>query len=116
MRRPVIEATPRLRRFLRQDRDLAERHAWLGKPIVGPAAPKPESAPPNAPPPVVEVLTDKEMEVLHHLTTLLTTEEIARAMFVSVNTVKTHVRGILRKLAATRRNEAIRRARELGLV
>jgi LuxR family maltose regulon positive regulatory protein len=37
-------------------------------------------------------------------------------MFVSVNTVKTHIRGVLRKLAATRRNEAVRRARQLGLV
>jgi LuxR family maltose regulon positive regulatory protein len=35
---------------------------------------------------------------------------------VSVNTVKTHIRGILRKLSANRRNDAIRRARELGLL
>ncbi len=37
-------------------------------------------------------------------------------MFISVNTVRTHVRHILEKLAATRRNEAVRRARELGVV
>jgi LuxR family maltose regulon positive regulatory protein len=37
-------------------------------------------------------------------------------MCVSVNTVKTHVRGIPRKLAASRRNAAIRRALELGLL
>jgi LuxR family maltose regulon positive regulatory protein len=66
--------------------------------------------------PVVEPLTDKEMEVLRHLAALYSTEEIAHTMFVSVNTVKTHVRGILRKLAASRRNEAIRRARELGWI
>ena len=66
--------------------------------------------------PIVDLLTDKEMEVLRHLAALLSTEEVARTMFVSVNTVKTHVRGILRKLAASRRNEAIRRARELGLI
>jgi LuxR family maltose regulon positive regulatory protein len=37
-------------------------------------------------------------------------------MFVSVNTVRTHVRNILRKLAASRRNEAVRRARELKIL
>ena len=37
-------------------------------------------------------------------------------MLVSVNTVKTHVRGVLRKLAVFQRNDAVRRARELGLV
>ena len=56
------------------------------------------------------------MEVLRHLAALCSTEEIARTMFVSVNTVKTHVRGILRKLGASRRNEAIRRARKLGWI
>ena len=37
-------------------------------------------------------------------------------MFVSVNTVKTHVRAILRKLEVSGRNEAVRRARELELI
>jgi LuxR family maltose regulon positive regulatory protein len=46
----------------------------------------------------------------------LTTEEIAQTMFVSVNTVRTHVRSILRKLSVSRRNDAVRRARELGLI
>lgn len=64
----------------------------------------------------VEPLTDKEHEVLVHLAELLTTEEIAASMFISVNTVRTHVRNILRKLSAGRRNEAIRRARELGIL
>jgi LuxR family maltose regulon positive regulatory protein len=61
-------------------------------------------------------LTEKEQEVLGHLASLLSTDEIARKMFVLVNTVKSHVRGILRKLSAARRNEAIRRARDLGLI
>ena len=37
-------------------------------------------------------------------------------MFISVNTVRTHIRSILRKLAATRRNQAVRRARELHII
>jgi LuxR family maltose regulon positive regulatory protein len=65
---------------------------------------------------LIEPLTEKEREVLGHLADLLTTEEIAAAMFVSVNTVRTHVRNILRKMSASRRNEAVRRARELGII
>ena len=37
-------------------------------------------------------------------------------MFISVNTVRTHIRSILRKLASTRRNQAVRRARELHII
>ena len=54
--------------------------------------------------------------MLGHLAALLTTEEIAATMFVSVNTVRTHVRSILRKLGVSRRNAAVRRARELNLL
>lgn len=65
---------------------------------------------------VTEPLTAKEREVLGHLEELLTTEEMAEKMFVSVNTIRTHVRSILRKLGVNRRNSAVRRARELGLL
>jgi LuxR family maltose regulon positive regulatory protein len=65
---------------------------------------------------LVEHLSPKELEVLGNLAELLTTEEIAQTMFVSVNTVRTHVRSILRKLSVSRRNDAVRRARELGLI
>jgi LuxR family maltose regulon positive regulatory protein len=65
---------------------------------------------------LIQPLTEREREVLGYLDALLPTDEIAARMFVSVNTVKTHVRAILRKLSAERRNEAVRRARELGLL
>jgi DNA-binding CsgD family transcriptional regulator len=65
---------------------------------------------------LIEELTWRELEVLGHLAELLTTEEIAATMFISVNTVRTHVRNILRKLAVARRNDAVRRAWELGLL
>ena len=63
-----------------------------------------------------QTLSERELEVLRHLSALLTTEEIAAEMFISVNTVRTHVRRILEKLAVSRRNEAVLRGRELGLV
>jgi DNA-binding CsgD family transcriptional regulator len=54
------------------------------------------------PSPIVIPLTPKESEVLGYLAELLTTEEIAAAMFVSVNTIRSHVRSILRKLGVGR--------------
>jgi LuxR family maltose regulon positive regulatory protein len=47
---------------------------------------------------------------------LLSYAEIASEMCISVNTVKTHIKSIYRKLAAARRGEAVRRARQLGLI
>lgn len=75
-----------------------------------------ERGDPRAVQPLVEPLTRREREVLGHLADLLTTEEIAATMFVSVNTVRTHVRHILRKLAVSRRNQAVRKAHALRLI
>ena len=125
MRRQFREASPQVRRLLRADPQLAAEHGWLGASSledVHPSAPPRRDHEPSADgarsvsSPLLEPLTEKEREVLGHLAALLTTDEIAGAMFVSVNTVRTHVRNILRKLGASRRNEAVRRARELGII
>jgi len=50
--------------------------------------------------PLVDTLTDRERLVLHHLAELLTVEEIAAAMFVSKDTVRSDTRSIARKLRA----------------
>jgi LuxR family maltose regulon positive regulatory protein len=63
-----------------------------------------------------EPLTDRELAVLRYLPSMLSNVEIATSLCLSVNTVKTHVRHIYRKLHATRRREAVRRARELHLL
>ena len=67
-------------------------------------------------PVVVEQLSDREREVLQLASSMLSTEEIAASMYLSVNTVKTHFKSIFRKLGATRRGEAVRRAKKLGLI
>ncbi len=64
---------------------------------------------------LVETLTERESQVLGLLSEMCSTEEIARELFLSVNTVKTYVRGILRKLSVNRRVDAVRRGRDLGL-
>ena len=61
-------------------------------------------------------LSDRELEVLHELAAGRSNKEIAARLHVSPNTVKTHVARVLDKLDARRRTEAIRRARELGLL
>jgi LuxR family maltose regulon positive regulatory protein len=63
-----------------------------------------------------EPLTDRELTILRYLQSILSNVEIATELSLSVNTVKTHVRNIYRKLDATRRREAVRRARELHLL
>lgn len=47
---------------------------------------------------------------------MMSTEEIAAELYVSVNTVKTHLRSIYRKLAVSRRSDAVRRARQFHLL
>ncbi|GAA3198112.1 AAA family ATPase [Dactylosporangium siamense] len=64
----------------------------------------------------VPVLSARQAEVLRHLAALTPAEEVAAMMHVSVGTVRTHIRDVLRKLQVTSRSEAVRRARELGLV
>ncbi|MGW6011906.1 LuxR C-terminal-related transcriptional regulator [Streptomyces sp. NPDC055210] len=64
----------------------------------------------------VESLSAREHDVLRHLAQMMTTEEIADELYVSVNTVKTHLKSVYRKLAVTRRSAAVRRARELELL
>ena len=61
-------------------------------------------------------LTDRELEILRDLAKGLTREEIAKADFVSINTVKGHLRGLYRKLGVTSRNAAVIEGERRGLL
>jgi LuxR family transcriptional regulator, maltose regulon positive regulatory protein len=61
-------------------------------------------------------LTERGREVLRHVSCLLSNAEVAIEMSITIHTVKAHLKSIYRKLAATRRGEAVRRARQLGLI
>lgn len=65
---------------------------------------------------LVEPLTDRELDTLEHLSGGLTNKAIAKAMFVSPETVKTHLKHIYGKLGVSSREQAVARARELGLL
>ena len=63
-----------------------------------------------------EPLTDREREVLDYLPTRLSNQEIAGTLYVSVNTLKSHLRHIYAKLDVTDRDAGVERASELGLL
>ncbi|MGW2617489.1 LuxR C-terminal-related transcriptional regulator [Streptomyces sp. NPDC001500] len=108
LRRPFTEAGPWIRPFLD-----------VSTPRGGPVdAHRRDDVRPSdgPPPPLVEELTGRELDVLRRLALTMSTQEIAADLYLSVNTVKTHLKSAYRKLSAGRRNEAVRRARELGLL
>jgi LuxR family transcriptional regulator, maltose regulon positive regulatory protein len=67
-------------------------------------------------PSAAEALTDRELVVLRLLATTLSQPEIAHELYVSVNTVRTHIQGIYRKLGVASRQEAVATAREHELL
>jgi LuxR family maltose regulon positive regulatory protein len=71
---------------------------------------------PEDPKPLDEPLTPSELRVLQYLPTNLQVPEIAAELFLSVNTVRTHIRHVFAKLGAHGRTDAVARARELGLL
>ncbi len=65
---------------------------------------------------LAEPLTEREQRILRYLPTMLTNAEIGAEVFVSLNTVKTHLRSIYRKLDVGGRADAVEKARHLGLL
>jgi LuxR family maltose regulon positive regulatory protein len=66
--------------------------------------------------PLLEPLSKREMDVLRLLNSALSSADIADALYVSVNTVRTHIRNIYAKLDVHRRSDAVSKASELGLL
>jgi LuxR family transcriptional regulator, maltose regulon positive regulatory protein len=64
---------------------------------------------------LAEPLTDRELMVLEHLPAMSSNAEIAEEMYVSINTVKAHLKSLYRKLEVSSRRRAVHRARELNL-
>jgi LuxR family maltose regulon positive regulatory protein len=99
---------------------LAERQQWLTE-LRGPAgdgvlAEITAEIPVIPGGPAAGPLSEREVDVLQFLPTVLTAAEIAENLGISVNTVKAHMRSIYRKLGAGRRREAVVTARQAGLI
>jgi LuxR family maltose regulon positive regulatory protein len=98
---------------------LLERYQWLAtekSAFVAALADSTSDRSAAVPALTTEELTDRELDVLRYLPTMLRNRDIAAQMYVSVNTVKAHLRGLYRKLGVTQRRQAVDRARELGLL
>ena len=67
-------------------------------------------------PALIELLSQREQAVLRYLPSMLTFVEIGSELYISVNTTKSHVRSIYRKLGVVDRRDAVRRARQLHLL
>ncbi|MER5789578.1 LuxR C-terminal-related transcriptional regulator [Streptomyces sp. NPDC001980] len=106
LRRPFLDAGPEIRRLL----DSPPLHGLAAGWLYG------DGPGTGSPPLLVEELSGREREVLGRLAQMMSTQEIAADLYVSVNTVKTHLKSIYRKLGVGRRADAVRRARERGLL
>ncbi|GAB6044057.1 LuxR C-terminal-related transcriptional regulator [Endothiovibrio diazotrophicus] len=119
------EAEHQIHRFAAED---AEALSWIREYIVQGNAPAwadvllpaeqttpAPGSPAEIPPPPVEALSDRELEVLRLLRTELGGPQIAEHLFVSKNTLKTHTKNIYAKLGVNNRRAAVRRAGELGI-
>jgi LuxR family maltose regulon positive regulatory protein len=117
LRLPFVMERGWIAPVLRRDPELARSHRRLFAPDQRHDRPTaPSSAPERAATLTVETLTEREREVLRYVSGMLNTAEVASEMYISINTVKSHLKSIYRKLAAGHRGEAVRRARQLELI
>jgi LuxR family maltose regulon positive regulatory protein len=91
-------------------------HASYAQAVLERFPSPPAPLPPASQPGLAETLTEREIEVLRLMADGLTYDAIAQRLFVSVNTVRYHVKGLYGKLGAGSRADAIARGRELRLV
>lgn len=80
------------------------------------APPDADKSSPPAPQPLIEPLSQRELEILQLIAQGLSNQEISERLFLALSTVKGHTRNIFGKLQVQRRTEAVARARELGLL
>lgn len=109
---PFVRPTPPLAAALRRHLEVVGSHRGLVERALATAS---ESVVPLVPQPVEE-LTERESAVLAYLPTMGSNAEIAGALSISENTVKQHLKSIYRKLGVGSRRDAVRVAREHGLV
>jgi LuxR family maltose regulon positive regulatory protein len=115
VRRPFIDAGDAVRDLLGAHLRRTNTHRWLAADLIAHLEGR-SAAEGAAPAELLEPLSYRESDVLRYLPTIMSNADIASELFVSVNTVKTHIKSIYRKLGAKRRQDAVRRARQLRLL
>jgi LuxR family maltose regulon positive regulatory protein len=114
IRRPFLGAGPGVRELLADHLRRAVSHRWFASELLRSLDGVDSTR--ILPVELLEPLSARESEVLRFLPTMMSNADIASELFVSVNTVKTHVKSIYRKLDVARRQDAVRRARQLHLL
>jgi len=109
----LLHPTPDL---LERHSRLRRTHASLISEILNVQSGRAPAARPENAEPLHEPLSESELRVLRYLPTNLRGPEIAAELFVSLNTIRAHLRNIYAKLGVHSRTEAVNRARELGLL
>jgi LuxR family transcriptional regulator, maltose regulon positive regulatory protein len=102
--------------LLERHRRLRTSHAGLISEILGLLSGHAPALGPGDAEPLREPLSESELRVLRYLPTNLRAPEIASELFVSLNTIRTHMRNVYSKLGVHSRADAVARARELGLL
>ena len=115
LRRPFRETVLWVRPALDTHPALSRAHTWLPHDLrtASQTEPSPAGLPDGT---IIEPLSEREREVLDYAAQMMSTTEIADTLYVSVNTIKTHLKNINRKLCTTRRADAVRRARDLRML
>ena len=104
----LVELRPRLTLLLRSGRIEQYEQAVLDRLERDPSFPHPNSI-------ISGPLSSRELTVVRYLASRLTYKEVAAELFVSNNTLKTHVKRIYQKFGVSSRMEAVAEARRLGL-
>jgi LuxR family maltose regulon positive regulatory protein len=115
-RRVFVEGGPQVRVLLVDHLHRGTGHRALAGTLLERLREATVPAPPPAAAVLVEPLSEREQVVLRYLPTTLSAGEIAGELYVSLNTVKTHIKSIYRKLDTNRRRDAVHRARQLQLL
>ena len=127
--RPFVEAGPPMADMLQQLHKQNVAVGYIERLLTAfgddEAGPSPRAVSPSPlhtlsasprPQPLVESLTNRELEILELLAQRRQNKEIAEKLFVSAETVKSHLKNIYGKLNVTNRREAVTRARSLGIL
>jgi LuxR family maltose regulon positive regulatory protein len=110
IRRPFLPSNDEMRSLLDRHKALIARHHDFVAALTD------RTSTPSTHPTLVDTLTDRERVVLDYLPTHMKSGEIAADLFLSVNTVKSHMQAIYRKLGVSSRGEAVVRARDISLL
>jgi LuxR family maltose regulon positive regulatory protein len=113
--RTVVEHGPRVHKLLASYTPATTQEPYLARLLSAAVA---DVAPVRAEvvQALIDPLTARELTVLRYLCSRLTNVEIARALYVSINTLKSHVRTVYRKLDVASREDAVTVGRQLGLI